>query len=100
MFKLNLYDFEKNEIVKTVEREFCPTYIYIEFEKVREEVEAGNITRDVVIVDKLCDSFLKFFPTLTKEEYYEHTVIGDIMFIYGLIIGKAATIRSFPLKNA
>ena len=100
MFKLDLYDFDKNEVIKTVERGFCPTYLYIEFEKVREEVEKEKITSDIVIIDRLCETFLKLFPELTKEEYYNNTVIGDLMFIYGQIVNKAATITSFPRKNA
>lgn len=99
MFKLDLYNFETNEKIKTVERAFCPTYLYIEFEKVREEVEKAKITSDIELVDLLCDTFLKFFPTLTKDEYYNNTVIGDLMFIYAQIINKAATIKSFPEKN-
>ena len=39
MFKLDLFDFEKDEIIRTVERNFCPTILYIEFEKIREKVE-------------------------------------------------------------
>lgn len=100
MFKLDLYDFESNKVIKTVHKAFCPTYIYIEFEKVREDVEKQNISNDIEVVNLLCDTFLKLFPELTKEEYYNNTVIGDLMFIFGQIVNKAATITSFPRKNA
>lgn len=100
MFKLDLFDFEKDEIIRTVERNFCPTILYIEFEKIREKVEEEKITDQIAILDELRDAFLKFFPTLTAEEFYNNTVIGDVLYIYQQIIGKATTIKSFPTKNA
>lgn len=99
MFKLDLFDFEKNEVIKSVQRDFCPTYLYIEFEKVREEVQSAEITSDVKIIDKLCPAFLKLFPELTKDEYYKNTVIGDLMYIFGQIVNKSSTLTSFPRKN-
>lgn len=99
MFKLNLFDFEKDEIIKTLEKKFCPTYIYIEFERIREEVEKAGKMTDIELIDRLCGTFLKFFPELTKEEYYENTVLGDVLYIYAQIVSKAATLKSFSSKN-
>lgn len=101
MFELNVFDFEKDEIKKTVKRNFCPTYLYIEFERTRAEVEKNNLKNDLEILDTLCEPFLKLFPDLTKEEYYNGTVIGDIMYLFGFIVNKAVSVRSnSPSKNA
>ena len=99
MFKLNLFDFEQDKIIKTLERKFCPTYVYIEFERVREEVAKDGKMSDITLIDKLCDTFLKFYPELTKEEYYNNTVLGDVLFIYSQVISKASALRSVSPKN-
>lgn len=96
-FELPIYN-EKDEIVKTHQRNKCPVDLFLKFQEYSAKVTSNEVENDTDFFNEIKGLMCELFPAMTEKEYTNNADVAEVIALFNKVVTKATQFET--AKNA